>query len=92
MLNGTSRIGVSWVGCDAGCGASNVLWAESANNGAAWYATQVVAATSSTTVRKINDAPSIAWPSTGRRTLLWNGYTAGTANSRMYVRTAAGAP
>ena len=37
VLNGTSRIGLSWVGCYAGCNASNVLWAETADNGASWY-------------------------------------------------------
>jgi hypothetical protein len=94
-LNGTTRVGVAWTACWSACDTNDfqadLAWAETADNGASWYATQLVGPASSSAYH-INDGAAVIWPGTGRRTIMWNGYTPGTASTRMYVRSATGAP
>jgi len=96
-LNSNERVGVAWSACWQDCVSgdqfrTDLVWAESASNGGAWYGTQVIGPSTGSLASRINDAPAIVWPTAVRRTIVWNGWTASTANYRMYVRTAAGNP
>ena len=66
-------------------------YAESTNDGVAWYRPQTIASTSTPT-RRANDYPSIVWPSTGTRYVSWNGWTSGTTSYRLYLRKGTGTP
>jgi hypothetical protein len=97
-LNGSTNVGLAWTSCWRGCDVGDVtystdlMWTESTTNGATWFGSQLVAGASASLTSRINDAPGIAWPTGGRRAIVWNGWTADTANYRMFVRTAGGAP
>jgi hypothetical protein len=97
-LNGSAGVGLAWNACWRGCDvgdatySTDLVWTESTTNGESWFGTQLVAGASSNLTSRINDAPAIVWPGGGRRTVVWNGWTAATANTRLYVRTAGGAP
>ena len=95
-LNGTSRIVVAWTACWSSCDSdaftSDLVWSETADNGATWFGSQVVAAASSTPTNHTNDAAAVVWPSTGRRSIIWNGWTPNTNSYRMYIRSSSGTP
>jgi hypothetical protein len=89
-LQGTSRVGVAWAQEDTGSSLTTLNWAESPDNGAAWYVPQVIAGTSAS--RETNDWASIQWPSASTRIVLWNGWTPGTNWYRQFIRTGTGSP
>jgi hypothetical protein len=95
-LNGTAGVGVAWTGCVTACTTwtsatrANLVWSESKDNGASWFAGQVLGSPPTTTARRYNDYPSILWPSATRRHVLWNAGTAGTNSYRIVMRTGLG--
>lgn len=96
-LSGTSGVGIAfpscWADCDEGTSAmrTDLLWAESKNNGVAWYAPQLLVSAASSSSRRVNYDPSIAWYGT-TRAVSWTGETPGTISYRVYLRTGIGAP
>ena len=69
---------------------ANLVWSELKDNGASWFAGQVLGSPPSTTARRYNDYPSVLWPSATRRHVMWNAGTAGTNNYRIVMRTGIG--
>ena len=70
VLQGTSRIAVSWAeNLASHTDWSQLRWAESKDDGAHWYAIQTIATTSSYTHRD-NDWPSVVWPTESTRQVL----------------------
>ena len=59
--------------------------AESSDNGARWFATQIVAIRS-TTGTNVNDWASVVWPTASTRIVTWNGWTSGTSTYRQFLR------
>lgn len=90
-LQGTSRVAVSYAEETSTPNYVALKYAESTNNGVAWYKPQTIASTSSSS-RRANDWPTILWPSSGTRYVSWNGWTSGTNNYRLYMRKGTGAP
>ena len=91
-LQGTTRLAVAWAEQLKGStGWARLNWTESANNGALWYQTQVLGSTTSTS-RRVNDWPSVQWPSESTRQVLWGGWTPNTNSYRLYIRSGTGAP
>jgi hypothetical protein len=90
-LSSTSRVAISWAEDTATTNWTALMYAESTNNGVAWYKAQTIASTSTST-RRANDYPSIVWPSTGTRYVSWNGWTSGTNSYRLYMRKGTGTP
>lgn len=92
VLQDPNRVGVAW---------SEQLpevephvyqrWAESADGGVHWFATQTIA-THVTTKTVVNDAASVLWPSASKRIVTWNGWTPGTLSYREFLRIGTGAP
>ena len=93
LLQGTDRVGLAWSAQKNSSGSwSDLLWAESADNGSSWFATQVLASASTTSSRRLNDWPSVSWPAAGTRYVLWNGWTSGTTSYRQFIRKGSGTP
>jgi hypothetical protein len=90
-LSSTSRVAISWAEESTTPNWVALQYAESTNDGVAWYGRQTVASTSTST-RRANDYPSIVWPSTGTRYVSWNGWTSGTNSYRLYLRKGTGTP
>jgi predicted outer membrane repeat protein len=90
-LQGTARVAISWAEHTATTNWIALRYAESTNDGVAWYRPQTIASTSTST-RRANDYPSIVWPSTGTRYVSWNGWTSGTSSYRIYLRKGTGTP
>jgi hypothetical protein len=92
VLQSSNRVGVSWTTADTATTAS-LMWAESPNNGVAFYQPQVVSDTLSP-AHPINDFPSVLWPSLSTRIVVWNGLTPPPDYStyRLYFRTGTGTP
>ena len=76
-LTSTSRVGIAWEACWAGCASSDpasdyradMLWRESADNGASWARSQVVfrCGTDSDVEYEYAYMPSVIWPSVSSR-------------------------
>ncbi len=94
-LQDPSRVAVVWAeetgSVTQGLNWAALRWAESANGGSLWFATQTLAATTTST-RRINDWPSVVWPSASVRYVAWNGWTPGTTSYRQYLRKGSGSP
>jgi len=69
---------------------ANLVWSESKDNGASWFAGQVIGSSGASSARRYNDYPSILWPSATVRHVLWNAGTAGTNSYRIVLRTGVG--
>lgn len=89
-LQGTAQLAVSW-GEYAGSANEPLMWAESPNNGAAFYQPQAIADTSAP-IHTGNELASVIWVSAGTRLVAWNGFDSGDANYRIYFRTGTGTP
>jgi hypothetical protein len=95
-LSGNAGIGVAWTGCVTPCETwtsatrANLVWSESRDGGATWFAGQVIGSSSASSARRYNDYPSILWPSATVRHVLWNAGTAGTNSYRIVLRTGTG--
>lgn len=93
-LNGTVGVAVAWSDCRAvGCQPASgvdLTWSESNNDGALFTERQVLAKSTDSASRKVNDSASILWPSATRRYVLWNGWTTGTLSYRLYLRIGTG--
>ena len=95
-LNGTTGVGVAWTGCVTACTSwssatrANLVWSESKDDGASWFAGQVIGSSGSSSARRYNDYPSVLWPSATRRHVIWNAGTAGTNSYRIVMRTGLG--
>ena len=89
------QVGIAWSACWNHCDTFDELtrvdlaWAESKDGGATWYDGQVVGSGGGSTWR-INDAPSVLWPTAGKRIVAWNGWRAYYASYRMFLRVGSG--
>lgn len=98
VLNGASRIGVAWQACRAGCHASDpyedlradLLWRESADNGATWARSQVVGEATATHTSWY--LPSVLWPSTSTRYVLSSRWNEGTDYDNVIFKGGTGTP
>ena len=90
-LQGTSGVAISWAERTATPNYAALRYAESTNDGEAWYGAQTIASTAVST-RRSNDFPSIVWPSAGTRYVSWNGWTSGGDHHRIYLRKGTGTP
>ena len=91
-LQDPDRIGVSWAQPDAThAGRWNLRWAESANGGSLWFATQTLGASNAAATR-VNDWPSVVWSSAGSRFIAWNAWTPGSSRYRLLLRRGVGTP
>ena len=90
-LQGTSGVAISWAEMTATPNYAALRYAESTNDGEAWYGAQTIASTAVST-RRSNDFPSIVWPSAGTRYVSWNGWTSGGDHHRIYLRKGTGIP
>ncbi len=92
VLQGTSRIAVSWAeNLASHTDWSQLRWAESKDDGAHWYAIQTIATTSSYTHRD-NDWPSVVWPTESTRQVLWNAWSPASNYYRLDFRIGTGLP
>ena len=90
-LQGTSRVAISWAERTGTPNYAELRYAESTNDGEAWYGAQTIASTAVST-RRSNDFPSLVWPSAGTRYVSWNGWTSGGDHHRIYLREGTGTP
>jgi hypothetical protein len=91
-LPDASRIGIAWSQDAATANWADLRWAESPDGGAKWFAAQTLASSASSSARRANDWPSIAWPVASTRYVVWNGWTANTNSYRLYIRKGTGTP
>ena len=63
VLNGTSGIAIAW-SVTGPSHTADLRWVESVDGGAIWFAPQILA-TGGTSARRLNDWPSVVWPSAG---------------------------
>jgi len=91
VLQDPNRIGVAWTEQQPTVGLAALRWIESADNGGLWYAVETIQGTTTGT-HTVNDWASVIWPSADFRYVLWNGWTGGTDNYRLYLRTGTGLP
>jgi hypothetical protein len=95
-LNGSAGVGVAWTGCVTQCetwtsaARANLVWSESKDGGASWFAGQVIGSSGTSSARRYNDYPTIVWPSALVRHVSWNAGTAGTNYYRIVLRTGTG--
>lgn len=92
VLQGSTRIAVTWSEASQSADESDLRWVESKNGGATWYEAQTLASAASSSARRANDWASVSWPSEGTRYVLWNGWTPGTNDYRLYLRKGSGTP
>lgn len=90
VLQDPDRIGVAWSEELDAASRSNLRWTESTDGGATWYQTQTIATTSTT--RRYNDWASVIWPTSGARSVVWNGWAANTSSFRLFFRKGTGTP
>ena len=90
-LQGMSGVAISWAERTGTPNYAALRYAESTNDGEAWYGAQTIASTAVST-RRSNDFPSIVWPSAGTRYVSWNGWTSGGDHHRIYLRKGTGTP
>jgi hypothetical protein len=91
-LNGSSRIGLAWAGCLTGCDDTynansrvGLFWRTSRDGGATWEPRDTLATGDEASSRHINDTPSIDWSVTEAPVVLFNGWSPGTNDYRLYV-------
>ena len=89
-LQDSGRIALTWAQLTTG-GRWDLEWAESADGGGHWFQAQTIGSSASSATR-VNDWPSVIWPSAGTRYVAWNGWTANTSNYRLFLRTGSGTP
>lgn len=98
VLNGTTRVGIAWEACWAGCADSDpdsafrgdLLWRESANNGASWARSQVVGAADFDYTDYYY--PSVLWPSASSRYVMASRWYAPNQLENVAIRAGTGAP
>ncbi len=88
-LSGANTVAVVFPACrfadctgDSASSGSDLVWRESASDGATWGMPRVLASSLETPLRYLNDAPDIEWLSSSRRYVAFNGWTYG-GDSRM---------
>jgi hypothetical protein len=91
-LTGTSALAVAYSSCTLNCNyeedispQASLIWRSSLDGGATWAPSDVVGSSGSS-AQRINDMPTILWPSATRPYIVWNGWTAGTYSYRLYLR------
>jgi len=90
-LQDDGGVAVAWTEQTSITNRWSLRWAESTDDGAHWYQQQTVGSSSSSLTR-VNDWPSILWTSATTRLVVWNGWTQNTNNYRLYLRTGTGTP
>ncbi len=102
VLNGTTRVAVAFEACWAGCGAadpasayrSDILWRESADNGASWAHSQLVFESGAGANSDFLDAylPSVVWASATTRYVMAGHWYAPNMLDNIVVRAGTGTP
>jgi hypothetical protein len=93
-LQDADRVGISWAQATGTPGRYDLRWIESADGGAHWFGTELLGSSGASTTR-VNDWPSVAWPTAGTRYVVWNGWALHSTSRndyRLYLRTGSGAP
>ena len=91
VLQDPSRVGVAWSEQQPNDSPYAFLrWAESADNGAHWFATDTIA--TGPVSRRVNDWASVLWPTASTRIATWNGWTSGTLNTASTSGSGRGRP
>jgi len=89
-LQSSNRLAVTWA-TFATTDMTSLMWAESPNNGVAFYQPQTLFDTN-TASHTANDYPSVQWPSLSTRIVVWNGYNSAYTSYRLFVRIGTGTP
>jgi subtilisin family serine protease len=94
-LQGTTRVGVAWIGCvDGWCARSDLRWSESSTNGTSWSPQRLILDPATSALRRGAGFPSVIWASSTKRQVLAG--TTGTSGSsptyRLYLTTGTGSP
>ena len=91
-LTGTNGLAVAYSSCTSNCDdgedvspRASLIWRSSLDGGATWAPSDVVGSSGSS-AQRLNDMPTILWPSATKPCLLWNGWTQGTSSYRLYLR------
>jgi len=92
VLQDPNRIGVAWAESLPTGTYADLHWAESADGGSVWFQTQTIASNNVSASRRVNDWPSVLWPTASTRQVVWNGWTANTTSFRLDFRVGSGAP
>jgi WD40 repeat protein len=93
-LIGTTQVAIAYSSCTSDCAArdadqfalSTLMLRISSDGGVSWQQSDQVGVEATT--HRMNDTPSILWPSAVKPYVLWNGWTENTNNYRLYVRAA----
>lgn len=94
-LQGTTRVGVAWIGCvDGWCARSDLRWSESSTNGASWSPQRLILDPSTSALRRAAGFASVVWASSTKRHVLANttGVSGSSPTYRMYLTTGTGSP
>ncbi len=91
-LQDPHRVAVAWAEETDSPSNVDLRWSESADDGGHWFQPETLWSHAATSARRVNDWPSIVWPSAGTRYVVWNGSTYGTNSYRLFLRKGAGTP
>jgi TolB protein len=92
-LTGANGLAVTYSSCTFNCDGAeddvspraSLIWRSSLDGGATWAPSDVLGSSGSS-AQRINDMPTILWPSPTRPFVVWNGWSAGTLSYRQYLR------
>lgn len=91
-LNGSAGVAVAYAACVADCGyegggyRTDLIWRSSNDEGTSWGLSSVIATGAAASARRAKTVPSVAWDETTKPIVVWNGWTAGSLNYRLYLR------
>lgn len=94
-LNGSAGVAVAYAACVADCSnelggyRTDLIWRPSNDDGASWGLSSVIATGAAASARRANTVPSVAWAEMTKPIVVWNGWTAGSLNYRLYLRVGA---
>ena len=89
------QVGVAWGACWQHCASFDgltsfdLVWAESKDDGVAWYDTQVLGNGGGSKWRA-HDSPAVLWPAAATRIVAWNGYRLAYPYRRMFLKIGSG--
>ena len=95
-LAGTDTVGVAFAACrrmDCAGGSStgvDLRWRQSGDDGATWGSASTVASYSASSVRRINDFPSVVMSSTTKRYVMFNALNSSFLKYRILLRVGTG--
>ena len=91
-LNGSAGGVAVYAACVADCSnedggyRTDLIWRSSNDGGSSWGLSSVIATGAAASARRANTVPSVTWVETTKPIVVWNGWTAGSLNYRLYLR------